>query len=146
MGKKLNRDLEKNGWLAFVSGQAHAVRNVNAKQHRNAEVMLVETVARWRAQVLDLLPERESDLQRIVCAGLARPEAAVLRQAIADTDWETIERHAGRDAVMEKTVQREQETPRPQRTRNSSINPAPDEDAVFSSSHRGNLRCLSSLV
>ena len=82
--------------------------NVEAKQHRNAEVMLVDTVARWRVQVLDLLPERESDLQRIVRAGLARPEAAVLHQAIADTDWETLERHGGFDSAVNKVLQTEQ--------------------------------------
>ncbi len=38
-------------------------------------------------------------------------QATFLRQAIADADWDTIERHAGRDVVMEKIVQREQETP-----------------------------------
>ena len=72
--KKLDRPLEQNGWRVFVSGQAHAMKNGKARQRRNAEVMLVETVARWRAQVLDLLPERERDLQRIVRAGLANPE------------------------------------------------------------------------
>ena len=72
--KKLDRPLDKNGWRMFVSGQAYAMKQGKARQQRNAEVMLVETVARWRAQVLDLLPNRESDLQRIVRAGLANPE------------------------------------------------------------------------
>jgi len=73
--KKLDRPLERNGWRIFVSGLAHAMLNGKAKQKRNAEVMLVETVARWRAQVLDLLPDREQDLPRIVRAGIASPEA-----------------------------------------------------------------------
>ncbi|MCY3759022.1 MAG: hypothetical protein OXG96_14980 [Acidobacteria bacterium] len=72
--KKLDRPLERNGWRLFVSGLAHAMLNGKARQKRNAEVMLVETVARWRAQVLDLLPDRERDLQRIVRAGIANPE------------------------------------------------------------------------
>ena len=74
LAKKLDRPLEKNGWRIFISGQAHAMKHGKARQQRNAEVMLVETVARWRKQVLDLLPEREKDLRQIVRAGLAKPE------------------------------------------------------------------------
>ena len=77
--KKLDRPLDKNGWRMFVSGQAYAMKQGKARHQRNAEVMLVETVARWRAQVLDLLPNRESDLQRIVRAGLANPEKPLAR-------------------------------------------------------------------
>ena len=36
-------------------------------------------------------------------------EALILRQAIADTDWETVERHGGWDAVVAKVIQSEQE-------------------------------------
>ena len=79
--KKLDRPLEQNGWRMFVSGQAHAMKNGKARQRRNAEVMLVETVARWRAQVLDLLPDREQDPQRIVQAGMANPEPPLEKRA-----------------------------------------------------------------
>ena len=74
LAKKLDRPLERNGWRIFVSGQAYAMKHGKARQQRNAEVMLVETVARWRNQIQELLPEREKDLRRIVRAGLARPE------------------------------------------------------------------------
>lgn len=77
LAKKLDRDApgyERNGWRMFVSGCAHSMANGKARQKRNAEVMLVETLARWRAQVRDLLPDREADLRAIVAAGLARPE------------------------------------------------------------------------
>ena len=40
----------------------------------------------------------------------AEQEALMLRQAIADTDWETLERHGGWDAVVTKVIQSEQET------------------------------------
>ena len=80
LAKKLDRPLEKNGWRVFVSGQAYAMQNGKARQQRNAEVMLVETVARWRAQVLDLLPDRLVDLQRVVRAGLAQPEPPPVRE------------------------------------------------------------------
>ena len=72
--KKLDRPLEKNGWRMFVSGCAYTMVQGKARQQRNAEVMLVETVTRWRNQVQELLPEREEDLRRIVRAGLASPE------------------------------------------------------------------------
>ena len=72
--KKLDRELDRNGWRMFVSGCAHTMAKGKARQQRNAEIALVETVARWRVQVLELLPERENDLKRIVRAGLARPE------------------------------------------------------------------------
>ena len=74
LAKKLDRPLERNGWRMFVSGQAYAMKHGKARQQRNAEVMLVETVARWRNQIQELLPEREKDLRQIVRAGLARPE------------------------------------------------------------------------
>jgi len=48
LAKKLDRSLERNGWRIFVSGQAYAMKHGKARQQRNAEVMLVETVARWR--------------------------------------------------------------------------------------------------
>ena len=43
----------------------------------------------------------------------ARPEAAVLRQAIAVTDWEPLERHGGLDAAVQNVLQREQEAGSP---------------------------------
>ena len=43
----------------------------------------------------------------------AEQEAIMLRQAIADTDWETLERHGGFDTVVEKVIQSEQETGSP---------------------------------
>ena len=58
----------------FVSGCAYTMANGKGPQRRNAEAMLVDTVWRWRDQVVDLLPERVADLERIVEAGLERPE------------------------------------------------------------------------
>ena len=40
----------------------------------------------------------------------AEQEAIMLRQAIADTDWETLERHGGFDAAVNKVLQSEQDT------------------------------------
>ena len=74
LGKKLDRELDRNGWRIFVSGCALTIATGKAPQRRNAEIALVEAVQRWRDQVVDLWPERIVDLQRIVEAGLARPE------------------------------------------------------------------------
>ena len=74
LAKKLDRELDHNGWRMFVSGCVYTMANGKGPQRRNAEVMLVETVRRWRDQVVDLLPERAADLRRIVEAGLDRPE------------------------------------------------------------------------
>ena len=74
LAKRLDRELDKNGWRMFVSGCVYTMANGKGPQRRNAEVMLVDTVRRWRDQVVDLLPERAADLKRIVEAGLKRPE------------------------------------------------------------------------
>ena len=74
LAKRLDRELDRNGWRMFVSGCAYTMANGKGPQRRNAEVMLVETVRRWRDQVVDLLPERAADLRCIVEAGLKRPE------------------------------------------------------------------------
>ena len=74
LAKKMDRELDKNGWRMFVSGCAYTMANGKGPQRRNAEIMLVDTVRRWRDQVVDLLPERAADLKRIVEAGLERPE------------------------------------------------------------------------
>ena len=41
----------------------------------------------------------------------AKTEAAVLRQAISDTDWDTVERHDGLEGALKNINQPEQETP-----------------------------------
>ena len=74
LAKKMDRDLDRNGWRMFVSGCAYTMANGKGPQRRNAEVMLLDTIRRWRDQVVDLLPERAADLKRIVEAGLERPE------------------------------------------------------------------------
>ena len=74
LAKKLDRELDQNGWRMFVSGCIYTMATGKGPQRRNAEVMLVETVRRWRDQVVDLLPERAADLRRVVEAGLDRPE------------------------------------------------------------------------
>ena len=45
--------------------------------------------------------------------GAAKTEAAGLRQALADADWDTVERHGGFNAALKKILQWEQENPAP---------------------------------
>ena len=42
--------------------------------------------------------------------GAAKTEAEGFRQAMADADWDTVERHGGFDAAVRKVLQSEQET------------------------------------
>ena len=74
LAKRLDTPLDRNGWRMFAAGCAWTVENGKAPQRRNAEIQLVETVARWTADVAELLPERMADLRAIVDRGLDNPE------------------------------------------------------------------------
>ena len=49
--KKLDRLAARQGWHTFMAGQAYAVATGKAPAKRNAEVMAVEQVMRWRSEV-----------------------------------------------------------------------------------------------
>jgi len=68
--KQLDKPLNQNGWARFVGGQAHAIANGKAPSRRSAERTLVETMARWLADVSELAPERLPALREIVAYGL----------------------------------------------------------------------------
>ena len=74
LAKRLDKPLDRNGWRMFAAGCAWTVENGKAPQRRNAEIQLVETVARWAADVAELLPERMAELRIIVDHGLSHPE------------------------------------------------------------------------
>ena len=57
------------GELARAYGRGKPSRH----QRRNAEIQLVEAVARWTADVAELLPERMAELRIIVDHGLSHP-------------------------------------------------------------------------
>ena len=48
VGQKLDRLASRQGWYTFMAGQAYAVATGKAPSKRNAEVMAVEQVSRWR--------------------------------------------------------------------------------------------------
>ena len=75
--KQLDRLLNANGRARFVAAQAHTIANGKAPARRNAERMLVETVARWLADVTELAPERLPALREIVDYSLRHPAALV---------------------------------------------------------------------
>ena len=73
----------------------------------------IELVAvAWEQHILDRA-ERVLTSWRGHGISEAEQEAIMLRQAIADTDWETLDRHGGWDAVVQKVIQSEQETGSP---------------------------------
>ena len=71
--KRLDRPPESNGWATFVAGQVHTISTGKARNRRNAEVALIQAVARWVADVEELLPDRMDDLRAIVDYGLNHP-------------------------------------------------------------------------
>ena len=66
--------------------------------------------------VVEVGPAPSRPTQRVLQAwvtrdpGAGKTEAAVLRQAIADADWDTVERHSGLDAVVDTIDQAEEKT------------------------------------
>lgn len=72
--KKLDRELDRNGWRIFVSAQVHAMKTAKAPGRRRAEVMLIESIQRWGRQVQQLLPHRVQDLVNLVEYGMDHPE------------------------------------------------------------------------
>ena len=73
LAKRLDRPPESNGWATFVSGQVHTIGTGKARNRRNAEVALIQAIARWVADVEELLPDRMDDLRAIVDYGLNHP-------------------------------------------------------------------------
>ena len=57
----------------FAAGCARTIEHGKASQRRNAEIQLVQTVARWTADVAELMPERMADLRAVVDHSLSHP-------------------------------------------------------------------------
>ena len=90
-------------------GEAH--RRLWEKLRKSGRRVEVVAVA-WEQHLLDRAGRR---LQAWTVGDMSDDEKEVLmlRQAIADTDWDTVERHGGFNAVVEKILQWEQENPVP---------------------------------
>ena len=88
-------------------GEAHRpLWQMLRESGRRVEVVAVA----WEQRLLDRA-ERVLTSWRGRAISDAEQEAIMLRQAIADTDWETLERHGGFNAAVKKIVQWEQENP-----------------------------------
>ena len=76
--KKLDKLAAQAGWYTFVSAQAHAVATGKAPARRNAEIMVVQEVTRWRREVERFTPERLEEVRggHPARAGTSRPPAA----------------------------------------------------------------------
>lgn len=74
LAKRLDNPPESNGWARYVSGLAHTIDTGKERNRRNAEIVLVEAVTKWTADVEELLPDRMADLRAIVNYGLHHPE------------------------------------------------------------------------
>ncbi|MCY4510707.1 MAG: hypothetical protein OXG35_27665, partial [Acidobacteria bacterium] len=63
----------RQGWYTFMAGQAHAVATGKAPAKRNAEIMAVEQVARWRSEVSSFVPDRLEEFDELIADALNNP-------------------------------------------------------------------------
>ena len=73
VGKKLDRLAAREGWYTFMAGQAYAVATGKAPLRRNAEVMAVEQVTRWRSEVSRFAPDRLAEFDELIGEALNNP-------------------------------------------------------------------------
>ena len=73
IGKKLDRLAARQGWYTFMAGQAYAVATGKAPSKRNAEVMAVEQVMRWRSEVSRFAPDRLAEFDELIADALNNP-------------------------------------------------------------------------
>ena len=71
--KSLAKLAEHKGWYLFAAGQAYAMVNGKAPGKRNAEVMLVREVTRWRADVQRFVPDGLAGFEALIEDALAHP-------------------------------------------------------------------------
>ena len=71
--KKLDKLAAQAGWYTFVSAQAHAIATGKAPARRNAEIMVVQEVTRWRREVERFTPERLEEFEAGIRHALEHP-------------------------------------------------------------------------
>ena len=71
--KKLDKLAAQSGWHTFVSAQAHAIATGKAPARRNAEIMVVQEVTRWRREVERFAPERLDEFDASIQHALEHP-------------------------------------------------------------------------
>ena len=73
VGKKLDRLASRQGRYTFMAGQAYAVATGKAPSKRNAEIMAVEQVSRWRTEALRFAPDRLAEFDELIADALNNP-------------------------------------------------------------------------
>ena len=71
--KKLDKLAARAGWYTFVSAQAHAIATGKAPARRNAEIMVVQEVTRWRREVERFTPARLEEFEAGIHHALEHP-------------------------------------------------------------------------
>ena len=78
--KKLDKLAAQSGWYTFVSAQAHAIAEGKAPARRNAEIMVVQEVMRWRREVERFAAERLEEFEAGIRHALEHPAPLQQRQ------------------------------------------------------------------
>ena len=73
--KKLDKLAAQAGWYTFVSAQAHAIATGKAPARRNAEIMVVQEITRWRREVERFATERLDEFDAGIRHALEHPAA-----------------------------------------------------------------------
>ena len=96
--------------MSWTPGE-RAHRRLWEKLRKSGRRVAVVAIA-WEQKLLDRAGRR---LQSWTVGDMSEDEKEVvmLRQAIAEADWDTVESHGGFNAVVEKILQWEQENPAP---------------------------------
>ena len=71
--KKLDRLGTYQGWYIFVAGQAYAITNGKAPSRRNAEIMLVTEVTKWRREVERFADNRLGEFDNLINHAIENP-------------------------------------------------------------------------
>ena len=78
--KKLDKLAAQSGWYTFVSAQAQAIATGKAPARRNAEIMVVQEVMRWRREVERFAAERLEEFEAGIRHALEHPAPLQQRQ------------------------------------------------------------------
>ena len=73
VNKRLDKLANRQGWYVFVAGQAYAMETGKAPARRNAEVMLVTEVIRWRRDVEQFAADRLAEFDQGIADALEHP-------------------------------------------------------------------------
>ena len=76
LGERLDWLAARLGWYIFIAGQAHTVATGKAPAKRNAEVIMVEQVARWRSAVSRFVPDRLDEFDELIADAMNNPAPA----------------------------------------------------------------------